>query len=461
MLKFAVVGSPIYHSKSPLIFAKFGSRLGVSCSYTRLRVSSFEEALELSEHLRIDGINITAPFKEDAFRVCKARGWGVSETALLSGAVNTVAFRRSTEMGCANPFCTNTDVLAIEKFLRRYIGTGSSECVKTALLGAGGAARAVLAAMTLYGQDTGTKFDVTVFNRTVGKASLLAKKFAGDHVTVSTAKLEEFPTRLETFELILNCLSVRPEELRKLELGKNAVFIDANYRERVEVTGGVYVPGETWLLAQGLEAFRIFTEKDIDPNIWDEIFDNSWEHVLKNSRSKKPVVFLIGLSGTGKTTVGRLLAAVTDAEHVDTDVLIEERTGMSVSEIFEKLTETRFRELETVVLSDVLRKDGAQIVSTGGGIVLKAENRQQLTEGHVIWLWAGPDECASRLAGTTDRPLLKADGVEETVCKLKVMLNERLDLYFSVADLVVPTEGRTPEEIVQILSEELETYVIG
>ena len=154
------------------------------------------------------------------------------------------------------------------------------------------------------------------------------------------------------------------------------------------------------------------------------------------------------MMGAGKTTLGRRLARRLSRPFIDSDQQIEARTGRTVREIFESDGEPAFRALETEALADALSTASPSVVAAAGGTVLREVNRDRMrASGTVIWLRADPVELAQRVRNGTHRPLL-AEDPEATLHRLDA---ERGDLYREVADHVVDTSGRSPEEIVDEL----------
>jgi shikimate kinase len=152
-----------------------------------------------------------------------------------------------------------------------------------------------------------------------------------------------------------------------------------------------------------------------------------------------PIV-LVGLMGSGKTTVGKRLAALLGRPFVDADDALEERAGRSIADIFATDGEDAFRQLETSLLEELLDREDEPVIATGGGVVTRAPNRELLT-GHpatVVWLDGSPAFLASRLQHQTHRPLLVDADPREVLTRLHA---ERAPLYEEVADLVVDIEG--------------------
>jgi shikimate kinase len=168
------------------------------------------------------------------------------------------------------------------------------------------------------------------------------------------------------------------------------------------------------------------------------------EHTQYPQHSRHAVVALIGLSGVGKSTVGRALAARLGWPLRDTDAMVEAADGRRVTDIFAAEGEARFREMEAAALREALA--GAPcVVSTGGGIVLRPENRQMLRErALVVWLDAPTSALVARLqAHDEDRPLLAGDAAG----RLEAMRAARAGLYAELADLALSTADQSPEAI--------------
>lgn len=151
-------------------------------------------------------------------------------------------------------------------------------------------------------------------------------------------------------------------------------------------------------------------------------------------------VYLTGLSGSGKSTVGPLLARRLGWAFVDTDDVIEASTGMAVTEIFNALGEAAFRERETEMIRHVTTMFRELVVSLGGGAVLSGTNRSLLHEsGTVVYLKATPNRIAARLGeGAASRPLLQSDS--DLAGRLRALLTERAPFY-EEANLTVETDG--------------------
>ncbi len=165
------------------------------------------------------------------------------------------------------------------------------------------------------------------------------------------------------------------------------------------------------------------------------------------------MISLIGLPGSGKSTVGRQLARRLQLPFVDSDQAIEARLGCPIREFFECEGEARFREIESEVI-DALTQQGAGVLSTGGGAVLRPENRAHLrARGRVIYLKSHPEELIRRLRHDINRPLLQ---VADPMAKLRELFATRDPLYRQTAHFVVETGRPSVATLVNMIVMQLE-----
>ncbi len=160
-------------------------------------------------------------------------------------------------------------------------------------------------------------------------------------------------------------------------------------------------------------------------------------------------IFLIGLMGTGKTTVGRQLSRKLKMDFYDSDRVIEERTGADIPLIFEKEGEAGFRKREAEVIDELTQKQGI-ILATGGGAVLDVKNRNRLiNRGTVFYLKSNLKTLIDRTSKDKNRPLLQAEEPVEVI--LKRLLEERGPLYEETADYVIETANNSIHGVIQAI----------
>jgi len=155
--------------------------------------------------------------------------------------------------------------------------------------------------------------------------------------------------------------------------------------------------------------------------------------------------------GAGKSTVGRHLARSLEKTFLDSDKVIEERTGASISLIFEIEGEAGFRQREALVIDELTQRQNI-ILATGGGAVLSEENRRFLKErGHVVYLRAPLDLLVARTTRDRHRPLLANADPRQ---RLQSLLQEREPLYREAADLIIDTGHRTVRQVVSLIRQQ-------
>lgn len=164
-------------------------------------------------------------------------------------------------------------------------------------------------------------------------------------------------------------------------------------------------------------------------------------------------VIMIGYMGAGKTSVGKRLAKALNLEFLDMDEEIVKKEGMTVADIFRLHGEEAFRQLETRLLERLIDREQGCVISTGGGLPLRLENRCLLKElGTVVYLEVSKDTVIKRLSKDTTRPLLAGDDMESRVAS---MLLERGPSYREAANLTVDVNEKTVGEIIEEIRRQL------
>ena len=158
-------------------------------------------------------------------------------------------------------------------------------------------------------------------------------------------------------------------------------------------------------------------------------------------------IILVGFMGTGKTTVGKLLARQLKRRFIDMDPTIEERAGKSIGRIFEEDGEPRFREMERDLVRELAAKTGL-VIAAGGGLVLNPDNTGDFSQsGKIICLLASEDDVLRRVAGSTARPLLENGEKKQ---RIRDLMEKRRPLYETIPRRV-NTSGLTPQEVAETI----------
>lgn len=412
----AVIGRPVLHSLSPNLYLSAIRSLGINGGYLRIAANDTSEALRLMKEMSLVGLNVTAPFKEDLYKFCNE----ISSDTKAIKAVNTILSIEDKLYGY------NTDCYGIKRSLK------VAKDAKAVILGGGGAARAAVYVLKRSGAI------VSVLNRTLEKALKIADEFG---VSAANLSVESQKQYIRPANIIINCTSAFETIVDSDNLNREQILLESQYSGETALAkdlkniGGKVISGKEWLVNQAVEAFKLF----FDINAERELF----EYGLNEFKYKKPIL-LGGLMGSGKTSIGRVLAEKMGRRFIDLDSIIEREQGRSIFDIFHKLGEAKFRVLEEDVLRRAISEQDV-LISTGGGVVLSKANRELIKKkGLFIWLWATPVELERRLKDDYTRPLLEDRGLSN---KLTELLEERFDLYQEVCELVVPTEGHEVSRI--------------
>ena len=407
-MKYGLIGEKLGHSFSPEIHHKLGRYDYALREIAKTDLPAFLTARDFV------GINVTIPYKTDVIPYLDE----LSELAREIGAVNTVVCRDGKLYG------DNTDVHGMISLIRRITPDLAGKTVL--ILGTGGTSRAAVAAATALGAKktvrvsrTGRDGAVTYEDayRDFADADFLINTTPVGmfpHAGTSPVDLSRFPRLAGVADAIYNPLSTR------LLLDAKALGIPAE--------NGLYM-----LVAQAMKSAELFTGEPVGENETERI----WRELLFEKRN----IVLIGMPGSGKSTVGRGLADRLGRNLIDTDDLIVRRAGKPVTEIFASQGETAFRDLESSVIREVSASGGA-IVSTGGGAILRQENVDALrSNGVLVFLDRLPED----LVPTSDRPLADEIG------KIRALYEKRIPLYRAAADLTVSVRGTPENTVLEVL----------
>lgn len=420
---YAVCGNPVLHSKSPDIYNMLFEKYSIDSRYIRLRPENASEALSIYDSLGFSGMNITAPFKEDMFNLLLEK----DVNAIQTGAVNTIYGKVKSAF--------NTDIYGVESTLRMKSAVSG---MKAVVLGAGGAAKAAVCALKNIGAD------ITIINRTEEKAKVIAEKYSVNH-----APLFELKKEIDSCSILVSTLPASAsadiaEYIHPGMIVLDAIYKDSSLEAMAVNRGAKFAKGIDWLINQGIKSFEIYTGNGASYEETASSFNP--ENVL----GRKERIALIGFMGSGKSTVGKILAEKTGRDFYDIDGLIEKKAGMSINDIFATSGADYFRTLESEVLAEVLNYKNS-VISCGGGIILRKENVSLLKESAVtVWIYASIASSVKRL--DSSRPLLN---VEDPVQRAMELFSERKKLYASACDLLVSNENKTAEKCAEIIYEEI------
>lgn len=391
---YGLLGRKLGHSLSPQIHSHL-------CDYEyKLYPTEPENLDSFFSDTSLKGYNVTIPYKIEAFNRCDEK----SETAIKIGSVNTVIRRADGSL-----YGDNTDYFGFDYMAKKCNCDFKDK--KVLILGSGGAS------LTVYhvAKDCGAR-EIVVISRSgennYGNISL----HRDADIIVNTTPVGMYPNNGER---LIN-LSEFTKCRKALDLiynpAKTVFLLDAE-KLGIDCINGLYM-----LVAQALRAAEIFTEKTIPLSRIDEIYNA----IISEQKN----IVLVGMPGCGKSTVAALLSEKTGRSCIDTDSMVVESSGESIPDIFAKYGEAEFRKRETDSVK-LAGKDAGKIIATGGGAVLKEENRIALRENStVIFLDADIDSLA-----TDGRPLSKSPEA------LRKIYSERLPLYLETADFTVETDS--------------------
>ena len=394
---FGLLGRKLGHSLSPQIHSHL-------CDYEYKLYPMEPECLDsFFADTALKGFNVTIPYKIEAFNRCDER----SKTAEKVGSVNTVIRRADGTL-----YGDNTDYFGF-LYMAKKCGC-DFKGKKVLILGSGGASLTVQHVAT----DEGAREIAVVSRSGENNYGNISRHFDAD-IIVNTTPVGMYPNNGERLINLSDFTKCR----KALDLIYNparTVFLLDAQRLGIDCINGLYM-----LVAQALRAAEIFTGKSIPLSRIDEIYDA----IITEQKN----IVLVGMPGCGKSTVASLLSQKTGRECLDTDSIVVEASGKSIPDIFAKYGETEFRRRETEAVK-LAGKGAGRIIATGGGAILKEENRIALRENStVIFLDANTDSLA-----TDSRPLSKSPEA------LRKMHSERLPLYLETADFTVDVD-RDPE----------------
>ncbi len=403
MLRCGLLGETLGHSYSPMIHHELGEY-----DYRLFEVPKADlDAFLRSD--RWDGLNVTIPYKKAVVPYCAE----LSEAAAKLQSVNTLIHRPDGTL-----YGDNTDLFG---FLYMVRSSGIDPAGKKALvLGSGGASVTVKAALEQLGAD------VTVISRSGPDDYDHLDRHADAQIIANTTPVGMFPSDdgcpidISLFHSLSGVIDVIYNPL-------STRLVTEARKRGVPAEGGLYMLAAQAVCASALFLGKADSESSLDTALCDSVF--------RSVLAQKQNIVLIGMPSSGKSTVGARISELTGRELVDTDVLISEKTGRAITEIFATDGETAFRALEREAVAEVSRRSGI-IIATGGGAVLDPRNVDKLKQNGVLFFLDRP---LGLLCATADRPLSR------DASALARRYEERYPVYTSVCDVRVPGEGSVNE----------------
>lgn len=407
-MKYGLIGEKLSHSFSKPIHESIAD-------YTYEIKEIPREDLDLfMKEKAFNGINVTIPYKQSVIPYLDF----TDEIALKIGAVNTVVNRDGKLYGY------NTDFGGMKMLIEKQ--GFSYEGKKVVILGSGGTAKTARA----VAENLGAKEIITVSRRgEVNYENLLSLHGDCDYI-INTTPCGMYPNTDESavdVSLFKSLKGVTDVVYNPL---KTKLCFDCE-KKGIECECGLYM-----LVAQAVLAAEIFSGKEFDIR---RITDEAYGRILNEKRN----IVLIGMPGSGKTTVGKALAERLGKTFVDTDDLITGEYG-DISSIFSQKGEDFFRDIEAVAVKKVSLQNGL-VIATGGGAVLRRENVDYLKHNGVLFFLDRP---LGDIIPTEDRPLSRDFEA------LKKRYEERYDIYLSSCDEKIDIDGRV-ENAVNRITEKL------
>lgn len=412
-LSFGLLGENLMHSYSPILHDIICDETGLSYEY-RLFEKKEDELESFIKEGEWAGLNVTIPYKTEVIKYIDE----LSPEAAAIGAVNTIVRRNGKLVGY------NTDYYGLKSMIDdNNIIVNGKRC---AVLGNGGAAKAA---------------SQVLFDRGAAEVRVLSHKAIDESESFS---------EISDCEILLNATPVGMYPYAGRTIVNPGSFTKLN-----QVIDLIYNPLRTELVCQAKKNL-IDSIGGLDMLIWQGIYSATlfgrekfedrygiFRRVKNKLLNRLSNIVLIGMPGSGKSTIGKMLAEKTGKEFYDTDSLIEAREGKNIPEIFKECGEEYFRDIERAVINELSEVKGA-VISTGGGAVEREENYYSLAaNGRILLI----DRAADSLT-TTGRPLSQEKGIER-------LYRMRFPLYRSWADDIIECNSKSVEEIIEDITEKI------
>ncbi|MFO8110094.1 MAG: shikimate dehydrogenase [Thermoplasmata archaeon] len=434
MRKLVVIGDPVKKSMSPVMHNAALKEMNLEDEFVyekiRVEIGELESFLQDLKQGDYYGANVTIPHKVEVIKYMDR----LTEASEKIGAVNTIYKEDGMLVG------DNTDSIG---FIRSLVDEDIDVDGRSVMvIGAGGAARAVVYALSKEGADR-----IVIANRTKENAVKLIKEFADSKTCIHAVSLDEIEGEID---ILVNTTPLgmagkfenkSPISVDRIPPNKTAVDIVYNppktkFLEGAEERGCETVSGIGMLVHQGAAALERWTGKEVPVDVMKQAL----------IRKIKKNIALIGFMGTGKSTVGEYLAERLDRRFIEVDEFIEEEADKNIDEIFSEDGEKHFRALESKMIKKVCEMEKT-VISCGGGAVIHERNADVLRKNtNVVLLTASTEEILRRVGDDDSRPLLR---YQDKAKRIKELMDDRKELYDICAHITIDTSGKGVDDVVE------------
>lgn len=409
-MEYGLIGEKLGHSYSKEIHNQIGSY-----DYVLKEIPKSELETFMTEK-KFKGINVTIPYKQDVIPFLDF----IDNAAKEIGAVNTVVNKNG------NLYGYNTDFSGLKRLILSL--NLNLEGKKVLILGTGGTSKTAFAVAKALGAEQILKVSRKKSDEFITYDEAI-KNHHNAQIILNTTPCGMFPNidaspiELENFENLEGVVDVIYNPIR-------TQFVLKAQKKGLKAQGGLYM-----LVQQAIAAAEYFFDKQIEQTKADKIY--------KNLLEKKQNIVLIGMPGSGKSTVGKKLSEELNREFFDTDDLILSERGQTPAQIIQNQGENAFRNVETEICKKLATKTGV-VISTGGGAVLREENVFYLKNNGIVFFI---DRALEKIKATGDRPLSNSDE------KLKNLYETRYPIYKKCADFQIKTDENLSHTINKIIKE--------
>lgn len=410
---YGLIGKSLNHSMSEYIHSVLWN---YDYKLQNLSSSEFENFFKKKD---FKGLNVTIPYKIEVIKYLDS----LSDLAKQIGSVNTIVNKNNMLIGY------NTDYFGFDYMVKK--ADISYENKNILILGSGGASKMVFK----YLEDVGAK-NIVVISRTGDNNYKSIYNFKNYDGIINTTPVGMYPNNLDRIidlSKFENLESVVDLIYNPLMTG---LILDA---KKIKIK---YATGLDMLVAQAFYSSEIFFERELNKNIID-----STVNILRNKM--RNIVF-VGMPGAGKTTIANLISKEINYDFIDIDEEIVKFEKISVADIFKIKGESYFRKLESKIL-EKYTKEGGRVISTGGGSILKKENRDMIMQnGFVI--------CLNRKINKlekSERPLSK------DISSLEKIYKERKDIYRDISNIEIEVDDDVRVTLKRVKKELLKNEIIS